>query len=180
MAAVDRSTRPSGTRDIRASEEAHRGRRRRIGASAALALTAAILSLQDGASSAATTASGCVASIKPAHGVPHDVAVWAQGRPVVGEGSLWTTRAAVGVPPRRDGTGWLLKFPWLTRPNGLPRIDGRRLNGPGVFHYDVNRAYDARGAFDTSTLHFSTPGCWQVTGRYGSSTLRFQLRVGGG
>jgi len=122
-----------------------------------------------------------VTSIKPAHGVvPHDVAGWAQGRPVVGEGSLWTTRAAVGVPPRRDGTGWLLKFPWLTRPNGLPRIDGRRLNGPGVFHYDVNRAYDARGAFDTSTLHFSTPGCWQVTGRYGSSTLRFQLRVGGG
>ena len=93
---------------------------------------------------------------------------------------MWTTRAAVAVPPRRDGTGWLLKFPWLTVPNGLLRIDGRRLNGPGVFHYDVNRAYDARGAFNTSTLRFSSRGCWQVTGRYGPSTVRFELRVGGG
>ncbi len=180
MAAVDRSVRPSRTQDPRAAA-ARRSRRRRVGPSGALALTAAILWLQGGGTPAATAAPGCVTSVKPARrAVPHDVAVWAQGRRVVGGGSLWTTRAAVGVPPRPDGTGWLLKFPWLTRPNGLPRIDGRRLDGPGVLHYDVNRAYDARGAFNTSTLHFSSAGCWQVTGRYRSSTVRFELRVGGG
>ena len=176
MAAVDPATGSPGTPGRRG---AHEARRQRIGPGGALALAAAILWLQGGASSAATAATGCGAWVRPAHSViPRDVAAWAQGRAVVGEGSLWTTRAAVGVPPRPDGTGWLLKFPWLTRPNGLLRIDGRRLNGPGVFHYDVNRAYDARGAFNTSTLRFSTAGCWQITGCYGSSTVRFQLRVG--
>jgi hypothetical protein len=180
MAAVDRSTRPPGTQEPLATG-ARRIRCRRIAPSGALALTAVvILWPQGGGSPAATAATSCVISVRPAHDVvPHDVAAWAQGRRVVGEGSLWTTRAAIGVPPRPDGTGWLLKFPWLTRPNGLPRIEGHRLNGPGVFQYDVNRAYDARGAFNTSTLHFSTRGCWQVTGRYGTSTLRFTLRVGG-
>jgi len=179
MVAADRSTRPPGTRDRRAPGGAHSARLRRTWPGGALVLTVAIPWLQGGGSPAATAATGCVTWVRPAHSVvPRDVAAWAQGRAVVGQGSLWTTRAAVGVPPRPDGTGWLLKFPWLTRPNGLPRIDGRRLNGPGVFHYDVNRAYDARGAFNTSTLRFSSAGCWQVTGRYGSSTVRFQLRVG--
>ena len=101
-----------------------------------------------------------------------------QGRPVFGEGSLWTYRSAITVRPIRYGVGWHLKFPWFTRPNGLPQINGRRLDGPGTFHYDANRAFDGRGAFNTSTLDFSTPGCWSVTGRYGTSRLRFTLRVG--
>jgi len=123
--------------------------------------------------------SGCVRSIEPTHArEPHDVAAWAQGRRVVGEGSLWTIRSAVSVHGVHYGTGWHLKFPWYTRPNGLPRITGRRLDGPGIFHFDVNRAWDARGAFNTSTLDFSVPGCWQVTGRYGTSSLRFNLSVG--
>ena len=127
----------------------------------------------------AAAAPGCVRSIEPTHArEPHDVAAWAQGRPVVGEGSLWTIRSAVSVHGVQYGTGWHLKFPWYTRPNGLPRIDGRRIDGPGTFHFDVNRAWDTRGAFNTSTLDFSVPGCWQVTGRYGNSSLRFNLSVG--
>ena len=72
-------------------------------------------------SRSAGASSGCVKSIEPAHArEPHDVAAWAQGRPVVGEGSLWTIRSAVSVHPVQYGTGWHLKFPWYTRPNGLP------------------------------------------------------------
>jgi hypothetical protein len=104
--------------------------------------------------------------------------VWAYGKRVIGGGSLWTIRSAVSVPAVHYGTGWHLKFPWYTRPNGLPRVDGHRLDGPGKFHYDVNRALDGRGAFNTSTLDFSVPGCWQVTGQYRTSRLRFNLSVG--
>ena len=128
-----------------------------------------------------TAAVGCVAGIEPVRaGEPQDVVAWAEGRPVIGEGSLWTIRSAINVHGVQYGTGWHVKFPWYTRPNGLLQIDGRRLDGPGSFTYDVNRAYDARGAFNTSTLNFSVPGCWQVTGRFGTSTLRFNLSVGSG
>jgi hypothetical protein len=124
---------------------------------------------------------GCVASIEPVRAEePHDVALWAHGEQVIGEGSLWTVRSATSVHGVQYGTGWHLKFPWYTRPNGVPRIEARRINGPGTFNYDVNRAYDARGAWNTSTLDFSVPGCWQVTGQLGASTLRFRLSVGGG
>jgi hypothetical protein len=122
---------------------------------------------------------GCVAGIEPVHaGEPQDVMAWAEGRPAIGEGSLWTIRSALSVHGVEYGTGWHVKFPWYTRPNGLPQVHGLRLDGPGRFTYDVNRAYDARGAFNTSTLNFSAPGCWRVTARFGTSTLRFNLRIG--
>lgn len=130
-------------------------------------------------SSSSQAASGCASSLWPVHArEPHDVVEWARGKPVFGEGSLWTIRSAVSVPGVQYGNGWHLKFPWYTRPNGLPRIEGRRLDGPGTFHYDVNLAFDARGSFNTSTLDFSVPGCWQITGQYRTSRLRFNLSVG--
>ena len=124
---------------------------------------------------------GCVTSIVPDHAQePHDVALWAHGRQVIGKGSLWTVRSATSVHGVQYGTGWHLKFPWYTRPNGIPRIEAHRIDGPGAFNYDVNRAYDERGAWDTSTLDFSDPGCWQVTAKLGASTLRFRLSIGSG
>jgi hypothetical protein len=125
---------------------------------------------------------GCATSINPVPvaDVPADVAVWAVGTPVIGQGALWTILSAIGVPGRHDSTGWHLKFPWYTRPNGLPQVDGRRLDGSGTFQFDVNRAFAANGAFVTSTLDFSVSGCWEVTGRFGGSTLRFDLDVGRG
>jgi len=97
---------------------------------------------------------------------------------VIGEGALWTIRSAVSVPANPYRTGWILKFPWYTRTNALPRLAGRRLDGAGVFHFDVNRAYDETGAFVTSTLGFSTAGCWEVTGHLGTSTVVFRIHVG--
>ncbi len=125
---------------------------------------------------------GCLTSIKPVDPatVPPDVSAWARGQPVIGGGALWTILSAISVPGVQYNTGWHLKFPWYTTPNGLPQIQGRRLDGPGTFSFDVNHAYDSTGPFNTSTLNFSVPGCWEVTGRYETSVLQFHLRVGAG
>ena len=111
--------------------------------------------------------------------MPKDVARWAQGRAVVGRRHLWTVRSALDVPPDRRPNGWLLKFPWYTRPFGLPRIDGRRLDGAGTFHASVNRADDQSGTWVASTLEFSDAGCWEVAARFfDTKAMRFRIRVG--
>lgn len=113
----------------------------------------------------------------PTGEVPRDVAAWAHGAPVIGEGGLWTVVSAIHVGGTLDNQIYRLKFPWYTKPNGLPSITGRRLDGTGTFHSDVNLATDSRGAFDVSSLEFSAPGCWEITARFHSSTLKFRLRV---
>jgi hypothetical protein len=75
-----------------------------------------------------------------------------------------------------------LKFPWFTRsPFGLPQIDGRRIDGPGTFHADVNKATSPDGTdWVVSSLEFSEPGCWEITARYYDPTLplTFRLEIG--
>jgi hypothetical protein len=114
----------------------------------------------------------------PSADVPGDVLAWAGGRDVIGSGALWTARSATAVAPTPLDGGWYLKFPWVTRPHGLPEITGRRLDGPGTFHADVNDATDSRGTWVVSGLYFSTAGCWEVTARYAGSTLTMNLAAG--
>jgi hypothetical protein len=136
-------------------------------------------------SSAETTTSSspsartCAASISvvPPAKVPHDVAAWAQGAAVVGNGALWTKRANINVPGSHQAKIWRVKFSWYTRPFGLPTITGRRLDGTGTFDADANSATDSRGTWVISSFVFSHPGCWQVTGRYRSSTIRFHMHI---
>lgn len=129
--------------------------------------------------STTTLPATCVTAIDavPAAQVPRDVAAWAGGAPVIGEGALWTIVSAVHVGPTHNGPTWDLKFPWYTKPNGLPVINARRLDGPGTFHSSVDRAVDSRGAWVASSLAFSNPGCWEVTARFRSSTLRFRVPI---
>jgi hypothetical protein len=111
--------------------------------------------------------------------VPHDVETWSGGAPAVGSGALWTIRSAFGTRGAvYPGHGWLVKFPWFTRPFGLPRIDGKRIDGAGTFRAGVDRAVDESGTFVTSSLVFSTPGCWEITSRFDDSVVRFRLEVG--
>jgi hypothetical protein len=99
---------------------------------------------------------------------------------VIGGGSLWALRSALRwtAVKRLDGTR-SVKFPWYLHPaaRATPTISGRRLDGPGIFRYDANVAIEASRVFATSTLAFSSLGCWEVTGRYRTSTLSFQIRV---
>ncbi len=69
-------------------------------------------------------------------------------------------------------------MPWFTRPFGIPLITARRLDGVGAFHATANEAIDQNGRWVASNLIFSTKGCWEVTGRFHGSTLRFDVRVG--
>ena len=130
-------------------------------------------------SSSSPSVTACAASISvvPRAKVPHDVASWAQGAAVVGNGALWTIRSAIDVPPNHQSNVWRLKFPWYTRPFGLPTITGRRLDGTGTFHANANPATDSRGTWVVSSLEFSSPGCWQVTSRYRTSTIRFRVHI---
>jgi hypothetical protein len=117
----------------------------------------------------------------PAADVPSDVSAWAHGGPVIGERELWTVRSApaVQINPQPDGT-WLLKFPWFTRPFGIPTFTGARLDGPGTFRGNGDQAIDQRGVWVVSSLEFSTPGCWEVTARYQTSAITFRILIGGG
>jgi hypothetical protein len=114
----------------------------------------------------------------PTARVPQDVRAWAHGQAVVGDGALWTIRRAFDVAGTPYQHGWLMKIPWFTRPFGLPRIDARRIDGPGTLRSSVNPATDEAGTFVTSSLMFSTAGCWEVTSRFDGSVLRFRLQVG--
>jgi hypothetical protein len=129
--------------------------------------------------SSSPSATTCAASIPvvPRAKLPHDVAAWAQGAVVVGNGALWTTRSAIDVPGSHQSNIWRVKFPWYTRPFGLPTITGRRLDGTGTFHADANSATDSRGTWVVSSFEFSRPGCWQVTSRYRGSTIRFNMHI---
>ncbi|MDQ1462187.1 MAG: hypothetical protein QOI08_3671 [Actinomycetota bacterium] len=142
------------------------------------------VSVGQSSSSTATTSSSpyattCAASISvvPRAKVPDDVRAWAQGAAVVGNGALWTIRSAIDVPGSHQSNIWRVKFPWYTRPFGLPTITGRRLDGTGTFRADANPATDSRGTWVVSSFEFSRPGCWQVTSRYGSSTIRFRMHI---
>jgi hypothetical protein len=129
-------------------------------------------------SSAADQCTPAIDVIAPSK-VPKDVAHWADGRPVVGVGHLWTVRSALDVPPDRQQNSWVLKFPWYTRPFGLPRIDGHRLDGEGTFHSSAGRADDSSGTWVASLLEFSDAGCWEVDARYSDTAwLRFRILVG--
>ncbi len=110
--------------------------------------------------------------------VPDDVLEWSADADVIGSGSLWTRRANTAVAPVPLDGGWYLKFPWYTRPLGLPDITGRRLDGPGKFHADANYATDSRGTWVVSGLNFSEAGCWEVTARYAGSAITFDIEAG--
>jgi hypothetical protein len=140
-------------------------------------------------SSTTPTSTGAIAGDSPkpcstrirtvaAASAPQDVRAWAHGQGVVGAGALWTIRPAFDAGGTPYEHGWLVKFPWFTRPFGLPRIDARRIDGPGSFRSSVNAATAEAGTFVTSSLVFSTAGCWEVTSRFDGSVLRFRVQVG--
>jgi hypothetical protein len=135
----------------------------------------------------ATSANNCtrIPRVTPTSKVPQDVKKWASSQPVIGRGAVWTIRSA--LPPHRRpaqdiATGsYGVKFPWYLRParGDVPRITGRRVDGPGTFSASANAAYIYPGTnFVTSSLVFSTAGCWEVTGANAGTKLTFRIRVG--
>ena len=121
-------------------------------------------------------------AVAPAR-VPREVRAFGDG-PVIGGGSLWAIRGNLPprVRPHLDPVTHALdaKFPWYLIPKkgDVPTITGRRLDGSGSFRSDANpTGAPGTAGLVTSTLVFSTAGCWEVTGAYNGSKLTFRIRV---
>jgi len=99
------------------------------------------------------------------------------GRPH-GNGVLWTELTSTGqalIKPERDGSiRW--KVPWWRRNAGTLEIAGRRLDAEGTLRAIVPRGYGKTG-FQSSRVIFSSPGCWEITGRVGQDRLSFVVDV---
>ena len=60
---------------------------------------------------------------------------------------------------------------------GQLRIEGRRLDAPASpLRAHVPNGYGEIG-FQATALVFSSPGCWEVTGRVGDASLTFVTKV---
>ena len=99
----------------------------------------------------------------------------------VGPFGLWPDGTVVFKP---GGAGFItpdgslgMKFGWTRGVRGQLRIEGRRLDAPASpLRSLVGKPYEEIG-FQATSLVFSTPGCWEVTGRIGDASLTFVTRV---
>lgn len=102
-----------------------------------------------------------------------------------GNGSLWTVLWPEGtVVFRPGGPGFVLedgslqmKFPWWRGLRGRLVIEGRRLDaGAAPLRAHIPAGYGASG-FQATGVIFPTPGCWEVTGHLGDTSLSFVVNV---
>jgi hypothetical protein len=114
----------------------------------------------------------------PRNRVPAAVSAWADGRAVVGSGALWTGLAALKQDGTHDGSIYRLKIGWYAIPFGIPKIDARRLDGPGRAVGQANEAIDQRGKWIVSTIELPSEGCWEVTARFMNSVITFRRLIG--
>jgi hypothetical protein len=99
----------------------------------------------------------------------------------LGPFGLWPEGTVVFKP---GGAGFIapdgslgMKFGWTRGVRGQLRIEGRRRDAPGSpLRSVVPNGYGEIG-FQATSLVFSTPGCWEVTGRVGDASLTFVTKV---
>jgi hypothetical protein len=99
----------------------------------------------------------------------------------LGPFGLWPDGTVVFKP---GGAGFItpdgslgMKFGWTRGVRGQLRIDGRRLDAPASpLRSVIPKGYSEIG-FQATALVFSTPGCWEVTGRVGDASLTFVTKV---
>jgi hypothetical protein len=109
-----------------------------------------------------------------------------------GNGLLWTVLppGSVDREATREPDGSVSqKYPWWTvGTDGELTIQGRRLDAEGAspLRAQANSGTPATpfatvpgGRFWSSALYFPTEGCWQVTGRVGTTSLTFVVLVSG-
>jgi len=99
----------------------------------------------------------------------------------VGPFGLWPDGTVIFKPGgpgfvTRDGSLGM-KFGWLRGVSGKLRITGRRLDAEAPpLRAEVPDGYGDRG-FQATYIIFPTPGCWEVTGRVGNSSVTFVTKV---
>lgn len=99
----------------------------------------------------------------------------------VGPFGLWPDGTVVFKP---GGPGFItrdgalgMKFGWRRGVSGQLKIAGRRLDAEAPpLRAEVPDGYGDRG-FQATYLIFPTPGCWEVTGLVGNSSVTFVTKV---
>lgn len=128
---------------------------------------------------------GCPVTRPVPHGpvqLPHNPVVSNDGVPedAVGNEALWVQVGESGyLEVMADEQGRLrTKQPWWRVKSGQLSIEADRLDGPGNFRYNAGTVneYGPTG-FVPSTMTFSAPGCWRITGHIGDSSLSFVAQV---
>lgn len=99
----------------------------------------------------------------------------------LGNGTLWTTFSPDGqeqVTP--DSAGLLrIKSDWWRGPGITDDVivQGRRIDAPAPpLRAPAPHGYEG-GGFQAGEIIFPTPGCWEITGKAGSASLTFVVRV---
>jgi hypothetical protein len=95
---------------------------------------------------------------------------------------LWTWLDADGTALRSDKSFWWRQgYDWRTETTPALSITGRRLDGPApaVTASEATNGFREQdiGAFMLLGLDLPTGGCWELTGHYHGTTLRFVVRV---
>jgi len=91
------------------------------------------------------------------------------------DGTIVFKPGGAGFITRSGALG--MKFGWMRGVSGKLKIEGRRLDGEAPpLRSEVPEGYGDRG-FQVSYLIFPTPGCWEVTGRVGDSSVTFVTKV---
>jgi len=98
-----------------------------------------------------------------------------------GNGTLWTTFPPDGqVQATPNSAGSLeTKFPWWSGPgiSDALTIQGRRIDAPAPpLAARIPSGYEG-GGFQATGIIFPTVGCWEVTGKAGTASLTFVIRV---
>ena len=99
----------------------------------------------------------------------------------VGPFGLWPDGNVVFRP---DGPGFItqdgslgMKFGWTRGVAGQLSVEGHRLDGTArPLRFEFRSDNDDSG-FVATSLVFSTPGCWEVTGRVGHASVTFVTMV---
>jgi len=99
----------------------------------------------------------------------------------LGPFGLWPDGTVVFKP---GGAGFItpdgslgMKFGWTRGVRGQLRIEGRRLDAPASPLRSHVPSGSGEIGFQATFLVFSTPGCWEVTGRVGDASLTFVTKV---
>ena len=97
-----------------------------------------------------------------------------------GNGELWTVLQPGGkvlLSPENQRTDGSLEttWSWYLGTEGQLTIEGKRLDGEtGPLQYELAEPFNN---YQSSTLIFAAPGCWEITGHIGSASLTFVTEV---
>jgi len=124
----------------------------------------------------------CDTTLEPVveENLPDDVAAFADGAPIIGEGALYLLVNRAQFDPHFDAESdqWMLrKVVWFRRQTGtIDIVEQRSGSSLRVTDQFSGDGYGNTG-FLPSHLSFPRGGCWRVTATLAGSSVEFQVRV---